>query len=153
MDGIQVLAVSNMSRTDAFTFVVRGPWLKTKQPVCLELYKFWPSIFAMGIGHAEEALARMRDITAKVKLTVNETKTRVCKLPEERFDLLSPKTGRAYIGDPVAEACSAHLHLHGDERANRAGQDSTGPRDASSETQLNNDWVGQLLLCGSRYTA
>jgi RNA-directed DNA polymerase len=42
----------------------------------------------------------------KLKLTVNETKTRVCKLPEEEFDFLgytfgrcySPKTGRAYIG-------------------------------------------------------
>jgi hypothetical protein len=47
----------------------------------------------------------MRDIMTKLKLTVNETKTRVCKLPEERFDFLgytfgrnySPKTGRAYI--------------------------------------------------------
>jgi len=57
-------------------------------------------------GRAEEALARMRDIMTKLKLTVNETKTRVCKLPEEKFDFLgytfgrnySPKTGRAYIG-------------------------------------------------------
>ena len=57
-------------------------------------------------GQAEEALARMRDIMTKLKLTVNETKTRVCKLPEEKFDFLgytfgrcySPKTGRAYIG-------------------------------------------------------
>jgi len=57
-------------------------------------------------GRAEEALARMRDIMTKLKLTVNETKTRVCKLPEERFDFLgytfgqcySPKTGRAYLG-------------------------------------------------------
>jgi len=48
----------------------------------------------------------MRDIMTKLKLTVNETKTRVCKLPEEKFDFLgytfgrcySPKTGRAYIG-------------------------------------------------------
>jgi RNA-directed DNA polymerase len=39
-------------------------------------------------------------------LTVNEKKTRVCKLPEEKFDFLgysfgrcySPKTGRAYLG-------------------------------------------------------
>jgi RNA-directed DNA polymerase len=37
---------------------------------------------------------------------VNDTKTRVCKLPEEKFDFLgytfgrcySPKTGRAYLG-------------------------------------------------------
>src|ERR1700692_3938826 len=33
-------------------------------------------------GRAEEALARMRDIMRKLKLTVNETKTRVCRLPE-----------------------------------------------------------------------
>jgi len=57
-------------------------------------------------GQAEEALARMRDIMGKLKLMVNETKTRVCKLPEEKFDFLgytfgrcySPKTGRSYTG-------------------------------------------------------
>ena len=57
-------------------------------------------------GRAEEALATMRDIMRKLKLTVNETKTRVCKLPEEKFDFLgytfgrcySSKTGRAYLG-------------------------------------------------------
>jgi RNA-directed DNA polymerase len=55
---------------------------------------------------AEEALATMRDIMTKLKLTVNETKTRVCKLPEEKFDFLgytfgrcySQKTGRASLG-------------------------------------------------------
>jgi RNA-directed DNA polymerase len=48
----------------------------------------------------------MRDMMSKLKLAVNETKTRVRKLPEEKFDFLgytfgrcySPKTGRAYIG-------------------------------------------------------
>ena len=57
-------------------------------------------------GKAEEALARMRHMMTKLQLTVNETKTRVCKLPEEKFDFLgytfgrcySPKTGRAYLG-------------------------------------------------------
>jgi len=57
-------------------------------------------------GGAEEALATMRTMMSKLKLTVNETKTRVCKLPEEKFDFLgytfgrcySPKTGRAYLG-------------------------------------------------------
>jgi hypothetical protein len=39
-------------------------------------------------GQAEEALARMWDIMTKLKLTVNETKTRVCKLPDEKFDFL-----------------------------------------------------------------
>ena len=57
-------------------------------------------------GRAEDVLAMMRDIMTKLKLTVNETKTRVCKLPEEKFDFLgytfgrcySPKSGSAYLG-------------------------------------------------------
>ena len=57
-------------------------------------------------NRADEALATMRTMMAALKLTVNETKTRVCKLPEEKFDFLgytfgrcySPQTGRAYVG-------------------------------------------------------
>jgi group II intron reverse transcriptase/maturase len=57
-------------------------------------------------GNAEEALTTMRGIMGKLKLTVNETKTRVCRLPEEKFDFLgytfgrcySTQTGRAYLG-------------------------------------------------------
>jgi hypothetical protein len=79
-------------------------------------------------GHAEEALARMRDIMTKLKLTVNETKTRVCKLPEERFDFLgytfgrcySSRTGHAYIGTVpskkrVIRICSAISEMTGRE--------------------------------------
>lgn len=48
----------------------------------------------------------MRDTMTRLKLTVNETKSRVAKLPEEKFDFpgytfgrcYSPKTGRAYLG-------------------------------------------------------
>jgi hypothetical protein len=48
----------------------------------------------------------MHVMMTKLKLTVNEAKTRVAKLPEEKFDFLgytfgrcySPKTGRAYLG-------------------------------------------------------
>ena len=55
---------------------------------------------------AHEALERMRRLMARLKLTVNEDKTRVCRVPEETFDFLgytfgrcySPKTGRAYLG-------------------------------------------------------
>jgi hypothetical protein len=57
-------------------------------------------------GQAKEALDTMQDIMRKLKLTVNETKTRVCTLPEEKFDFLgytlgrcsSPKTGGSYLG-------------------------------------------------------
>ena len=57
-------------------------------------------------GTAAEAMAVMRNMMSKLKLTVNEKKTRLCRLPEETFDFLgytigrcySAKTGRAYLG-------------------------------------------------------
>jgi group II intron reverse transcriptase/maturase len=57
-------------------------------------------------GTAEEAMRVMRDMMNRLKLTVNETKTKLCQVPDESFDFLgytigrcySPKTGRAYIG-------------------------------------------------------
>jgi group II intron reverse transcriptase/maturase len=47
-------------------------------------------------GRAEEALSRMREIMGKLKLTVNEEKTRICKVPEETFDFLGYTFGRLY---------------------------------------------------------
>ena len=48
----------------------------------------------------------MRGMMEKLKLTVNDDKTHLCQIPQERFDFLgytfgrcySQKTGRAYIG-------------------------------------------------------
>jgi group II intron reverse transcriptase/maturase len=45
---------------------------------------------------AKQALATMREMMSKLKLTVNEAKTRVCELPEERFDFLGYTFGRCY---------------------------------------------------------
>jgi hypothetical protein len=55
---------------------------------------------------ADEALAVMRGLMGRLKLTVNEEKTRTCHVPQETFDFLgytfgrcySAKTGRAYLG-------------------------------------------------------
>jgi RNA-directed DNA polymerase len=55
---------------------------------------------------AEEALRAMRQVMARLKLTVNEEKTHVCRVPQGRFDFLgytfgrcySQQTGRAYLG-------------------------------------------------------
>jgi RNA-directed DNA polymerase len=57
-------------------------------------------------GDADEAMAAMRGMMSRLKLTVNEAKTRVCRVPGETFDFLgytigrcySPQTGRSYIG-------------------------------------------------------
>jgi len=47
-------------------------------------------------GKAEEALQRMREIMARLKLAVNEEKTRICKVPESEFDFLGYTFGRMY---------------------------------------------------------
>ncbi len=47
-------------------------------------------------GTAEEAMAMMRGMMSRLKLTVNETKTRLCRLPEEQFDFLGYTLGRTY---------------------------------------------------------
>jgi group II intron reverse transcriptase/maturase len=47
-------------------------------------------------GRAEEALQRMQEIMGKLKLTVNEEKTRICKVPEGEFDFLGFTFGRRY---------------------------------------------------------
>jgi group II intron reverse transcriptase/maturase len=47
-------------------------------------------------GKAEEALRQLRMIMGKLKLTVNEEKTRICKVPEEEFDFLGYSFGRMY---------------------------------------------------------
>jgi RNA-directed DNA polymerase len=47
-------------------------------------------------GTADEAMAVMRTMMSKLKLTVNEQKTRLCRLPEETFDFLGYTLGRNY---------------------------------------------------------
>ncbi len=57
-------------------------------------------------GTAEEAMTAMRKMMSRLKLTVNETKTRRCRLPDDSFDFLgytlgrnySPRTGQSYLG-------------------------------------------------------
>jgi hypothetical protein len=74
-------------------------------------------------------MVAMRDMMAKLKLAVNETKTHVCRIPDESFDFLgytfgrcySPQTGRAYIGtvpskSRIARICEAISEMTGREK-------------------------------------
>jgi RNA-directed DNA polymerase len=47
-------------------------------------------------GKAEEALQQLRAIMGTLKLTVNEEKTRICRVPEGEFDFLGYTFGRVY---------------------------------------------------------
>jgi RNA-directed DNA polymerase len=64
-------------------------------------------------GSAEEAQTAMEGMMERMRLTVNRTKTKRCRVPEEKFDFLSytfgryysPRTGGAYLGiRPSAKA-------------------------------------------------
>jgi len=69
--------------------------------------------------NASRAIAAMRGLMAKLKLTVNEEKTRLCRLPEGEFDFLgytfkrlySARTRKAYIGTRPSKKCSGTLNL------------------------------------------
>ena len=98
-------------------------------------------------GRAQEALATMRVMMARLKLTVNETKTRVAKLPEEKFDFLgymfgrcySPKTGRAYLGTiPAKKRVKRICQAISDE----TGRNRTQLDHATVVTKLNRMMTG-----------
>jgi RNA-directed DNA polymerase len=61
-------------------------------------------------GHAQEAMDTMRAMMSRLRLTVNDQKTRRCQLPEDTFTFLgytfgrhySRQTGRSYLGPKPA---------------------------------------------------
>jgi len=105
-------------------------------------------------GKAAEARATMQGMMVRLRLTVNETKTRVCKLPEEKFDFLgytfgrcySPKTGRAYLGTVpskkrVMRICQAIRAETRRSQTQRKPQEVTGQLN-----QMINGWANYFCL-------
>jgi group II intron reverse transcriptase/maturase len=105
-------------------------------------------------GRAEDALTAMRIMMTKLKLTVNETKTRVATLPEEKFDFLgytfgryySPETGRAHLGSApsrkrVIRICQA---ISDETRRNRTLLDHTYV--VTKLNQMMNGWANYFCL-------
>jgi RNA-directed DNA polymerase len=66
-------------------------------------------------GKAEEALQQLRAIMGKLKLTVNEEKTRICKVPDDEFDFLGYTFGRMYM----RTTGKAHLGLRPSKKSIR----------------------------------
>jgi group II intron reverse transcriptase/maturase len=79
-------------------------------------------------GTATQVAAAMRDMIGRLKLTVNETKTKLCRVPEQTFDFLgytfgrcySPQTGRAYLGTrPAAKKIRKLCESLGEQTSRR----------------------------------
>jgi RNA-directed DNA polymerase len=105
-------------------------------------------------GSAAQALEAMRALMCQIKLTVNEEKTRVCRVPAETFDFLgytfgrcySQRTGRAYLGTRPSRKsiCRVTKRLHA-ETARRTGSFDT----ADVVTRLNRllqGWAAYFCL-------
>src|SRR5262249_28320458 len=91
-------------------FVLGWQTLGHEQRLDAHIVNYADDFVILTKGRAEEAMAAMRDMMAKLKLTVNEKKTRKCSLPEETFTFLgftfgkqtSWQTGRAYVAPAPA---------------------------------------------------
>jgi RNA-directed DNA polymerase len=78
-------------------------------------------------GNAAEALTVMQHMMAKLRLTVHEAKTRLCRGPDEPFNFLgytigrcySPQTGRPYIGVRPSDRKIQGLNLKLSEQTDR----------------------------------
>ena len=86
-------------------------------------------------GKADEALQRLREIMGKLKLTVNEEKTRICRVADGEFDFLghtfgrmySAKTGKAYLGYRPSKKSIKHMveNVHALTARSGSWQDTT----------------------------
>lgn len=103
-------------------------------------------------GTGQEALATLRRMMQKLKLTVNETKTRICRVPEESVDflghhrslLLDPNGPRLYRLASVAEEHPAALS--GGQRADQSTLVAPRCRRPSDSSQPRAARLVQLLL-------
>lgn len=105
-------------------------------------------------GRAEQALTAVRDVMARLKLTVNERKTRGCQLPAETFTFLgytfgrhySRRTGGAYVGPrPAAVKVRKLCRAMSETTDRRTCQRSVEEQVAKLNQQLNG-WANYFCL-------
>jgi len=106
-------------------------------------------------GNADAALRHLRELMGRLKLTVNEEKTRICRVPESHFDFLGYTFGRLYQAD---ERQALHRHAAVQEehpaRCRRDARADGSPHDVArhhrggGEVEPHVTGLGELLQCG-----
>jgi group II intron reverse transcriptase/maturase len=101
-------------------------------------------------GRGAQAMAAMRHLMSKLGLTVNPTKTRLVKLPEERFDFLGYTVGRLYgrDGKPYWGTCPSRKAI---KRLLRDVHDTTTSRWNALDVQTRIEHLNPLLRGWAEY--
>ncbi|MGY8681936.1 reverse transcriptase domain-containing protein [Bradyrhizobium sp. UFLA05-153] len=109
-------------------------------------------------GKAEEALRQLRMIMGRLKLMVNEEKTRICKVPEGEFDFLGYTFGRMYSAKnrPGAPGLPAIAQEHQTRdrkhsRAHRSIRNLARDHGARRPVEPHAARMGELLQCRHRH--
>src|SRR5262250_1257663 len=110
-------------------------------------------------GKAEEALHWMRELIDKLKLTVNEDKTRICKVPEGEFDFLGYTFGTNVLSNdgpsPLGSATVKEEHPARGRKGPRADRPSTyvaRNHRAGRHVEPHAARMGELLLSRDRHS-
>jgi len=96
-------------------------------------------------------MVAVRAMMRKLKLTVNETKTRICRVPDESFDFLgytlgrcwSRKTGRCYIGTQPSKSRVMQLC--------RVISEKTSRRSSSRDAEMLVGELNRILVGWANY--
>ena len=128
-------------------FVLGWKTLGHEQRLDAHIVNYADDFVILTRGNADEAMTTMRDMMGKLKLTVNEKKTRKCSLPDETFTFLgftfgrqtSWKTGRAYLAPaPATKKVQAICDKIGEETR----RSTTFRTEREQVTKLNQMLVG-----------
>src|SRR6476646_9320124 len=107
-------------------------------------------------GTASEAMTAMRAMMSRLKLTVNETKTRRCQVPDETFDFLGytiglcrSQAGKSYIGTrPSARKVKRLCREISEQTSRRWGlldvEELVGRLNKKLDGWANYFWLGQV---------
>jgi hypothetical protein len=70
-------------------FVLGWKTLRHEQRLQARIVNYADDFVICCRGTAEQAMSTMRDLMSRIKLTVNENKTKLCRVPEKTFDVHS----------------------------------------------------------------
>jgi RNA-directed DNA polymerase len=105
-------------------------------------------------GNAEEAMHAMRSLMERLKLTVNESKTRLCRLPEDTFNFLgytigrcwSAQTGRAHLGTRPSRSSVQRLCREISEQTHRRRQSVSPENQVAQLNCILEGWSNYFCL-------